>query len=362
MGRIPWLLLLAWLGIARSEELAGGSGRFLVQQIAWSAFAAAGLVAVALCDFRRLLPWSYALLAAAMALLVAVYFFPTINGAHRWIRLGPVGFQPSELAKPAFILAAAHYLAERKNLRTLPGVLLPLLLTLVPMLLILKEPDLGTALLFPPLLAAMLLAAGARWRHLAAVAAVAVMLTPLVWSQMSREQKSRVAALAEDTGPGAKISADAYHLHRARATLAVGGIAGTWLAAESPPPHTYLVPEPHTDSIAVVIAERLGLAGLGLLLLLYLVLVLRGLAVAAAVQHAAGRLVVVGITAWIGMQAAINTGMMVGLLPITGLSLPLCSYGGSSLLAVGLALGLVVSIARRDELSLEGEPFRYTPD
>lgn len=183
---------------------------------------------------------------------------------------------------------------------------------------------------------------------------------PLLWSQMSREQRSRVTALAEQTRAGDKPGDDAYHLHQAKQMFALGSWQGSLLAGEVALDRSvYFVPEPHTDSVASVLGERLGIWGLALLLGLFVALVWRGLAIAAATREPYGRLVAVGIATLFAVQMLINTGMMVGLLPITGLALPLVSYGGSSLLANAVALGLLLNIGLRPGYEVTGEPFQF---
>ncbi len=251
----------------------------------------------------------------------------------------------------------------RDSYRRVSGLMVPLGVAMVPIVLVLKEPDLGTALVFLPVLFAMLLAAGARQAHLAVVVVVALAALPLLWSQMSREQKSRVTALAEATGPGQKPTADGYHLHQARQMLALGGWFGSIAGGSaSDDASAYFVPEPHTDSIAVVLGERFGLIGFGLLLALFGLLAWRGLVVAEATREPFGRLAAIGIAALVGTQVVINAGMLVGLLPITGLALPLVSYGGSSLLANSLALGLVLNIGLRPGYEVTNEPFRFASE
>jgi rod shape determining protein RodA len=258
------------------------------------------------------------------------------------------------------VLGLARYLMYRDSYRRVSGLLVPLAVALVPVLLVLKEPDLGTALVFLPVLFVMLLAAGARPAHLAVMVVVAVATLPVLWSQMSREQKSRVTALAEQTGAGEKPSEDGYHLHQARQMLALGGWVGSISGGEaSDDKSMYFVPEPHTDSIAVVLGERFGLAGFALLLMLFGLLTWRSLAVAQSTREPFGRLVAIGVAALLASQVCINTGMLVGLLPITGLALPLVSYGGSSLLANSLALGLVLNIGLRPGYEVTNEPFRF---
>jgi rod shape-determining protein RodA len=371
MAKVPILLLapavglvfLGWLGIHRAEDLVDGAGRFSRQQLVWDALAAVVLLAAASISYRRLGRFSYLLFALALVLLAAVYALPPINGAHRWIRLGPLGFQPSELAKIAFVLALARYLQCRENYRSLHGLVLPLGISLVPMILILKEPDLGTALVFLPLFFSMMYAAGARSRHLLVLVGVGLMLVPVLWGQMSREQRSRITALLAQTGPGQRPSDDGYQLHQSKQMHALGGLAGSALTSDAVADRAaYHLPEAHTDFVFSVLGERFGLMGAGLVLLLYIVIVWRGLAVAAATREPFGRLVAVGLSTLIGVQALINTGMTAGLLPVTGLSLPLVSYGGSSMLSNAVALGLLINIALRPGYELSKEPFRFQQD
>jgi cell division protein FtsW (lipid II flippase) len=366
--RMPWsivaaaalLMALGWLGIARAETLSDGSGRYLYRQLAFSAICGAAMLAATAPSYRVLARFSYPAAALAVVLLLAVYWFPPINGAQRWIRFGPVGLQPSEFAKLAVVLALARYLMYRDSYRQWWGLAVPLAMVVVPVFLVLKEPDLGTALVFFPVMAAMLFAAGARRRHLASVLIVGLALVPLLWSEMSREQRSRVTALAEQTRAGQRPSEDGYHLHQAKQVLALGGWLGSFAGGEAVvDPAVYSVPEPHTDSIAIVLGERFGLVGWMVLVLLFGVLTWRLMVVAQATREPFGRLVAVGIAALLATQMVINMGMLVGLLPITGLALPFVSYGGSSLLANALAIGLVLNIGLRPGYEVTREPFQF---
>jgi cell division protein FtsW (lipid II flippase) len=366
--RVPWsvaliaesLMLLGWLGISRYTDLTGGGGRFLRQQVVWSLFATAVMVAVAIPNYRLLSRRSYVLFVAAVLLLVLVYLFPPINGARRWIRLGPLGFQPSELAKLAFVLALAKYLTDREPSRRPVGVLLPLGLALTPVLLILREPDLGTAMLFIPVLFWMLFVAGTRRRDLAWLALLAAVSLPLVWSQMSREQRSRVTAMFKQAGPGEPAGADTYQLRQAKQMMALGGAWGSlWTDPGVEDPAVHHLPEARSDFIFCVLVERLGLAGGAVVLGLYGVLVWRGLAIAAGTREPFGRLVAAGLTGMLAVQVVVNTAMNEGLLPVVGLSLPLVSYGGSGLMTQGALLGLILNVGLRPGYEVAGEPFRY---
>jgi cell division protein FtsW (lipid II flippase) len=366
--RLPWsvlaaavpLVLVGWMALARCEELADANGHFLRQQIVWSALGLAAMLVVSLPSYRLLCRWSYELFLASLALLVLVYFFPPINHAHRWIRVGPVGLQPAEFAKVAFVLALARYLMYRENYRRLPGLLLPLAISTAPVLLVLKEPDLGMALLFLPVLLVMLFVAGARRRDLALLALVGLLLMPLLWTQMSDDQKSRVTAVFHQVSADQRPAKEAYQLYQAKRMAALGGPWGSLAAGQATDDlAVYHLPEARTDFILSVIEERLGLPGLLAVLGLYGLLAWRGLAIAAATREPFGRLVATGITAMILMQAVINMGMNVGLLPITGLPLPMVSYGGSALLAHAMGLGLLLNVGLRPGYEVTNEPFRW---
>jgi cell division protein FtsW (lipid II flippase) len=228
------------------------------------------------------------------------------------------------------------------------SVLGPLAMATLPMLLILKQPDLGTSLVFLPVLFTMLFAAGARRRDLVRLFVAGLLLVPLLWSQMSHEQRSRVTALWEQNLPHEAATADGFHLDQAKRTLVEGGMWGTFFTSESEDnPAAFRLPEPQTDSVFCMVGERFGLVGAGVVLLLFAVLAAQCLRVGAETDEPFGRLIAVGVAALFGAEVLINTSMMVGLLPITGLALPLISYGGSDLIAHLWALGLVVSIARR---------------
>ncbi len=370
--RLPWsipaaavpLVLVGWLAIARCGDFDSSSGHYLHKQIAWSVLGLIAMAAAALPSYRVLCRWSYLLFLASLGLLLAAPFFPLIHGTHRWIPLGPIGFQPSEFAKVAFVLALARYLMYRQTYRRLGGLLLPLVLGLVPLVLVLTEPDLGMAMLFLLVLFVMLFAAGARRRDLAILVAAGLLLTPLLWAGMSRQHKARIAALLDQPPADRQPRIEAAgHLHQAKRMFALGGPWGSLLAGQPTEDlAVYRLPEARNDFIFCVIKERLGLPGLALVVALYGVLAWRGLAIAAATREPFGRLVAVGLTATIALQALINMGMNLGLLPVTGLPLPLVSYGGSSLLASAVSLGLLVNVGMRPGYEVTNEPFRWVAE
>ncbi len=366
--RLPWsivavaalLTAVGCLGIARADELAGGSGRVLHRQLVFALVAFAAAVAVAVPHYRALGRYSYAAYFGTLVLLGAVFLFPPVNFAHRWIWVGPLSLQPSELAKVTVVLALARYLMHRDSHRRPLGLLPPLAIAVTPVALILPEPDLGTSMVFLPVFFAMLYAAGARRRDLLGMVVVGLLLVPLLWSAMSREQRSRVTAYFDQPSAAERPGDDGYHLYQANRVRALGGVWGSWITGQRTDDlAVYRLPHAHSDFLFAVLGERFGLPGMALVLALYALLVARILAVAAATREPFGRLAAAGVAALFAVEAFINTGMTVGLLPITGLSLPLMSAGGSGLVAHAAALGLVVNIAMRPGYEVAPEPFRY---
>ena len=367
LHRIPWLLiavaaalvLLGLSAIERGDELAGG-GDTAARQAVWAVIGLAAAIGTAALSPRTLARLALPLFATAVVLLVVVYFMPARNGARRWIPLGLLYFQPSELAKPAVILALAGHLRFRQRFRSLPGLVPPFLLALLPMALILKEPDLGTSLVFLPVLMAMLFAAGARPAHLVAVALLGVATAPVLWAGMNAEQRSRVVAVFTQNDGGPVPTGDGYHLHQSKTMLALGGAWGSEMTGmASDDPLAYHLPAGRTDFVFCLIGERWGLFGAGVTLALYSLLFLRGLTIAVRTREPFGRLVVVGVVTLLATQTLINTAMTVGLMPITGLTLPLMSYGGSSLVFTLASLGLIVGVAVRPADDVGPMPFRW---
>ena len=367
LKRVPWsvvaaaagLVALGLAGISRGDQLAG-SGTYFTRQLIWVALAIPALIAAAWVPYRSLRPASYLLFGATIVLLLVVFLMPAHRGARRWIPLGFFDMQPSELAKLTFILALSHYLMYRRNFRRFLGLFTPFLLTLVPLILVLKEPDLGTALLFLPMLFAMLLVAGARVRHLALIGLMGVAVTPVLWLGMNAEQKSRVVSVLTQVEDGPVPRGDGYHLYQSKRMLSLGGTWGSELAGMPvDDPAAYHLPAARTDFVFCLIGERFGLIGSLLTLAIYAVLIAKGLSIAHATREPFGRLLATGIVTLLATQAIINTGMTVGLMPITGMTLPLVSYGGSSLVATAIALGLLINVAIRPGYEVTAEPFRF---
>ena len=370
LKRVPWsvvtaaslLAALGLAGISRGDQLVG-SGLHFHRQLIWMALAVPALIMAAWVPYRSLRPASYLLFGMTTLLLLVVFLMPAHHGARRWIPMGVFDMQPSELAKLTYILALSHYLMFRRNFRHFLGLFIPFLLTLVPLVLVLKEPDLGTALLFLPMLFAMLLAAGARVRHLVLIGMMGVAVTPVLWLGMNVEQKSRVVSLLTQVENGPAPRGDGYHLFQSKRMLSLGGTWGSDLAGMPvDDPAAYHLPAARTDFVFCLIGERFGLIGSLLTLATYAVLIIKGLSIAASTREPFGRLLATGIVTLLATQAIINTGMTVGLMPITGMTLPLVSYGGSSLVATAIALGLLINVAIRPGYEVTAEPFRFAAE
>ena len=292
---------------------------------------------------------AYGIIVLVLCALLAGKILDGDRGPIRWFRFALFDVQPSELMKLAAILCLARYLRYRQDQRRLGGLLLPALLTSVPMGLVLLQPDLGTSLMFPPVLLAMLFVAGARRRYLVVVALLGIVAVPTVYLLgdsmpiLRGYQMRRLTAFFEQ-GDATVRGREAYHLDQSEVALGSGGIFGRGLGKGSQNTLGHL-PTKHTDSIFSVIGEEWGFVGTASVLGLFLLLVLLCLRVGLHTREPFGRLVSVGVGVAFGAQSFQNIGMTMGLTPITGLPLPFVSYGGSSLVSSYLALALVLRVA-----------------
>lgn len=365
--RVPWLviccalglLLIGLSGIERADELSDGQNLF-ARQVTWAILGVPILLFGIVVPYRRWQPYSYPLFALTLPLLIVVFWMAPRNGARCWIPLGFFDFQPSELAKLACIMTLANYLMTSDNFRKLSGLLPPFLVTMIPAGLILKEPDLGSAMLFLPVMMAMLFAAGARPRHLLLVTVLGLACLPVFWMGMSPEQKSRITSLFNQVDGGPAPQGDGYHQHQAKLVHSLGGLWGSeWSGMPLEDPDAYHLPAGQTDFVFCWVGERWGLGGVLLTMGLYALLFAKGLHIAASTRDPYGRLLAVGIVALLASQAIINAGMTAGIAPIAGITLPLMSYGGSSLLSTCLALGLLMNVGMRPGYYVAPEPFAF---
>jgi len=329
---------------------------------------AAGVAAAP--HYKRIGRFAPALSALIFAMLVFVlipvapeWLVTPRNGARRWISLGVVDFQPSELAKIVYVIALARYLRFRRNYRRLRGLLAPLLMTFVPVGLIVLEPDLGTAMLFFPAMFAMLIAAGAKLKHLALAIVVAIALAPSMYPLLEPHQQERLIGMWHQL-QGDQRYEDSLNYQAYQAITLVGAGGATGLGAE----HSRAVidyndlPEDHNDMIFAVVVNRFGLVGGLATLAMYALWLVGAMWTAWACRDPFGRLVAVGLAAMLIGQAVVNMAMTLGLAPITGMTLPFVSYGGSSLVAAFLMTGLIFNIAMRRPAYLQRKSFEFGPD
>ena len=323
------------------------------------AFLPIGLVAalvVAAPDYRRyrtLVP----LLAAGVVFLLVFVLLPGVpdsivrprNGARSWISLGGLDFQPSELAKTVFILAMAAWLSSTAVHRKWWGFLVTLGLAAVPVGLIVLEPDLGSALLFLPTLAAMLVAARGRLSHLLAGVLLTAVLGPVAYvTALQPYQRARIDAIvAQWQGDTRFEQREGFQGWRAMRLVGSGGVAGVGEEHARSLVRLNALPEEHNDMIFAVVSVRWGAIGALATVGAYLVLVAAALSTALLGRDGFGRLVAVGIAGLTISQASINIGMTIGLLPITGITLPFVSYGGTSLVASWINVGLLLGVGLR---------------
>ncbi len=361
--RLDWLLLLAvgtlvayglWAvgGITRFD-VAGNQDYYVVRQGIAAALGAACLLVAIFIDpdaYRR--SWK-ALYIGTVSLMVLVFALAEANrGSKRWIELGPFQFQPSEFGKLLFVLALAGFLADRaRRLGEVRTVLTCVGLGLLPMLLVFKQPDIGTSLVYAAALAAVLFVAGARWTHLAALASVGVLaIVSVLWllpaagvEVLEPYQKARLTGF---TNPAEDPAGLTYNVSQSITAVGSGGFDGRGVAEATQTRLDYL-PEHATDFVFASFAEQRGFAGAAILLLLYLLVVWRGLRVVTVARDQFAATVAGGIVVAFLFQVFVNVGMTMGIAPVTGIPLPFVTVGGSSMVANLLAIGVLQAIHAR---------------
>jgi len=302
------------------------------------------------------------------------------NGAYRWIQLPGVLLQPSEYMKIAYVLALAWYLRFRKNVGGFGGVLLPVIVSAAPIALILLEPDLGTAMLLVPVLFTMLFLAGAKKRYLAVFILMGLIAAPLAWAHIESYQRLRVTAvlLQSDELRKAVIespeaysalatkrqalewaASSGYQLVHSKNAIGSGGVRGNGWGRGVYVENT-LLPDRHNDFIFAIVAHQWGLIGCAAMLACFAVIAVAGVRIASVTTEPFARLLAVGLVTLIATQAIVNIGMTMGLLPVTGMTLPFVSYGGSSLLCNFVAAALLISVSQHRPFLLTSRPLEFT--
>ena len=330
----------------------GHSYVFVLRQIVWLVIGLLGMFALMRLDYHRLREPAvvYTALCLVVLLLVGAFFLDKSHATHRWIKFGPVGIQPSELAKLAVILYLAWFLDLRRRtavsleftkqdfLQTLLPAVAPILVCVA---LILAQPDLGTSVDIVLIMTAVLFVAGLSWKWLAVGAATALPLLFVLITHVSYRQARLMAFLHPDTDP----QGAGFQLLQSLIAVGSGGFTGVGLM-ESKQKLFYL-PEAHTDFIYAVICEELGFIGATVIIVLFAVFAWRGLRAAFNAPDGFGRLLALGVTAMVVFQSLINFAVVLGMMPTKGIPLPFVSYGGSSLLVMLLATGVLLNISQQ---------------
>jgi rod shape determining protein RodA len=307
------------------------------------------MLAVAQIRPETLMRWSPPIFLLGLSLLLVVLITGSIyKGAQRWLNLGLLSFQPSEIMKLGVPMMLAWYFARRPLPPRLHHVIVGGVIVIIPALLIAKQPDLGTAFLVLGAGLAMMFLAGMGWRTILVLLATVSAVVPLLWGHLHDYQRQRILTLFN---PESDPLGTGYHIIQAKIAVGSGGFFGKgWL--NSTQAHLDFLPESATDFIFAVFAEEFGLIGILLLLGVYLFIALRGLTIAFYAQDSYMRLLAGGIGLIFFLYFFVNIGMVIGLLPVVGIPLPLISYGGTSIVTLMTAFGLLMSIQTHRKLML----------
>lgn len=315
---------------------------FAIQQAIW--FGLAVLISIMFITFgyERWLDYSYVIFGLNLFLLFLVLLVGNPHlGAKRWLSLGLFSLQPSEFCKISFILAFTKFISDNSNkLDNFKTVLFSLLVCMVPVLLIIKQPDLGTALVFLPVFFVIIFVAGAKTKHLLFILFAGSATLPFLWNMLKFYQQKRLLVFLN---PNIDPLGAGYTIIQSKIAVGSGGLFGKgWLSGTQN--QLNFLPERHTDFIFSVIGEEWGFAGSVILLGLFLMLIKRMLFIADTTNDLRGKLLISGIVTLIWFQVFVNIAMTIGLMPIVGLPLPLVSYGGSNLLTIMVLLSLAISV------------------
>jgi rod shape determining protein RodA len=369
--RLDPLLLLATLGLvacsivalngATQNDVEGDPRYFVYRQVAYFGVGFVLMYGVSRLDYSRLRELRYPLYGLLLGLLLLVLGIAGVTrGSRAWIELPFFSFQPSELGKALLIVSLAGFLVDRMRRMGRDTTARIMLLGLVPTMLVMAEPDLGSAMVYVAGILALLFVAGAPWRHFAALGALfalsvtsVLVLAPMAGLTVLKPYQ--IDRLTSFLDPGSNPGEEGYQLQQALTAIGSGEKTGRGVEDATQTSLNFL-PEHHTDFIFAVIGETYGFVGCALVLSLYALLIWRGLHILTVAKNLYGALLAGGITVMLLFQLFVNIGMNVGIMPITGVTAPLLSFGGSSMLATFLALGLLHSVhaQARETAELKG--------
>jgi rod shape determining protein RodA len=361
---LPWgmvslifgITLIGLAAVYSATYTSHGPSSLYYKQIVWVSMGVIVMLFALIVDYHTVGRFAYVLYALSLFLLLLVMVIGKSGmGAQRWLAVGPFVFQPSELAKLSLTLALARYFAEdpRRGGYGLRDLAIPGAMVLVPLVLVLKQPDLGTALMLLLTSSIIVVLAGIHLRSVLTVLVSAAVIVSLVlfvspvrhkiWGSLKPYQQNRIRAFID---PSSDPLGSGYHANQSKIAVGSGQIIGKGYRNGTQSQMAFL-PERHTDFIFAVIAEEMGLVGSGVLILLYLIFLLVGVDTAKNAKDRLGVLMAGGIVGMISLYVFINVGMAVGIVPVVGVPLPLVSYGGTSIITTFLAIGLLLNIQTR---------------
>ncbi len=316
------------------------------KQLVWFASALVALVISFTFNYKMLDRYGHLIYLGCILLLIWVLLFGKyVGGSRRWVFLGPVSIQPSELVKIAVIIMLARYFSKDANTRgfTLRELIRPFILSLIPFLLIVKQPDLGTAGLIFLIAGSITIFVKIERRSFIYLVVSCAAVVPLVWFFLKEYQKRRILVFLD---PDRDPLGAGYHIIQSKIAIGSGMLSGKGFLKGTQNALSFL-PEEHTDFIFSVLAEEWGFIGSVIVILLFLMLILWGLNVAQGCREPFGTILAVGITSMFFWQVIINISMTMGLMPVVGVPLPFISYGGSSVLTTAIGIGLLMNVSMR---------------
>lgn len=342
--------LLAAIGLVMAYSNSAEEGRSLleggttfVRGLMWTGIALIAYIIATSFDYKWLKTFAWPLYALQIGLLLTTLAIGHgVGGSARWVSIGPFDFQFSELAKILMIVVLANYLGSRQGrLGSLPSILGACILVVPPWILVMIQPDLGTSLVLVAILGGMLFMSGASLRWLGALAGVALASFPLIWTYVLRDyQKRRIVGFLE---PSSDIQGAGYQLYQSQIAVGSGGPFGKGLTNGTQNQLDFL-PVQESDFVAAIYLEELGFVGAMLLLVLFAALLWRVLVAGWRSRDPFGTMFASGLASMILFQVVVNLGMVIGIMPITGIPLPFVTHGGASLVSLAIGLGIIQSI------------------
>jgi len=348
IGTVSLLILISLIIISSATHANTPSGDRYWYVERQGIFAAVNIIIIFILlnfDYKVLGKMANTLYGINMIMLLAVMFIgQSALGAQRWIQLGPISLQPSEFSKLIMIIALADMLDRKKGQLNSFQDIIPIFLYVgIPFLLVLKQPDLGTSLVFMAILFGMIFIAGIRTKLLMIIFGAGITFMPIFWHFLKDYQKQRLTVFID---PNVDPLGSGYHIIQSKIAIGSGMLFGKGLFGGTQSQLNFL-PENHTDFIFAVIGEELGFVGAALILLLYFIVLYRGIKIAGSARDNFGMLLATGITSMLAFHVLVNVGMTAGIMPVTGIPLPLMSYGVSALTTNMVSIGILLNIYMR---------------